>query len=311
MERLIGDGMRSVQVLLSSYNGEKYIQRQIDSILAQEEVDIHLLIRDDGSKDRTREIIAEYVEKYPDKVEVVTGENLGYKKSFLTLLQLAGDYDYYAFADQDDYWLPDKEISSIREMEKDGDDIPKLAQVNLEATDENLKPLVPPPAYRELCVPEHDNTYAGDFFQGCIMTWNQKAMDLFRDYMPKGNYSHDHWVGKVTYLLGRVYFVTEKKIYYSRHGDNTSTTDDRFGGRYRRLMTLLHGNENVYDNMGADLLAAYRHKLSDHDVRLCEDFVKYKTHFSSKWRLLTNSKLRRPSALATVLYKFCILINRV
>ncbi len=303
--------MKSVQVLLSSYNGEKYIERQIESILAQEEVDVHLLIRDDGSKDSTRKIIAEYAERYPDKVEVVTGENLGYKKSFLKLLKMAGDYDYYAFADQDDYWLPDKEISSIREMEKDGDDIPKLAQVNLEGTDENLKPLVPPPIYRELCITDHDSVYAGDFFQGCIMTWNKKAMELFRDYTPKGNYSHDHWVGKVVYLLGRVYFVKEKKICYTRHGDNTSSTDDRFGGRYRRLLVLLHGNESVYDNLGKDLLEGYRRLLAAHDAQICEDFDTYKTNLPAKWRLLTNMKLRRPSALATILYKFCLLINRV
>ncbi len=303
--------MRSVQVLLSSYNGEKYIERQIKSILAQEEVDIHLLIRDDGSKDSTRKIIAAYANRYPDKVEVVIGENLGYKKSFLTLLKLAGEYDYYAFADQDDYWLPDKEISSIREMEKDPEDIPKLAQVDLLATDENLKPLVPPPAYQELCITDHDSVYAGDFFQGCIMTWNKKSMDLFRDYTPKGNYSHDHWVGKVTYLMGRVYFVKEKKIYYTRHGDNTSTTDNRFGGRCRRLMILLHGEAEVYDNIGQDLLDGYRQRLLLHDLKMCEDFACYKHDFAAKWRLLTNRKLRRPSALATVLYKFCILINRV
>lgn len=303
--------MKSVQVLLSSYNGEKYISRQIDSILAQEEVDIHLLIRDDGSKDKTREIITAYEKKFPNQIQVVTGENLGYKKSFLTLVQLAGDYDYYAFADQDDYWLVDKEISSIREMEKDGEDIPKLAQVNLEGTDENLKPLVPPPAYQELRIPEHDNVYAGDFFQGCIMTWNRKAMDLLRTYMPTGNYGHDHWVGKVTYLLGRVYFVGEKKIYYTRHGDNASATNDLFQGRLGRLKTLLHGENTVYDNMGHDLLNGFRQYLAPHDLQMCEDFISYKNHFSAKWRLLTNGKLRRPSLLATFLYKFCILINRV
>ena len=95
--------MKTVQILLSSYNGEKYISRQIDSILRQKDVEIHLLIRDDGSTDGTRAIIKEYEKKYPANVEVVFGENMGWKKSFFTLLRLAGDYDYYAFADQDDY----------------------------------------------------------------------------------------------------------------------------------------------------------------------------------------------------------------
>ncbi len=237
--------MRSVQVLLSSYNGEKYIKRQLESILAQEEVDVHLLIRDDGSSDGTREIIWDFEKRFPNKIKVVVGENLGYKKSFLTLVQMAGEYDYYAFADQDDYWLPDKEISAIKEMEKDGDDIPKLTQVNFEPTDENLKPLVPAPIYFDLCVPEHDRIFAGDFFLGCLMTWNRKAMKLLQVYLPQGDYGHDYWVGKVIYLLGRVYFVPDKKICFSRHGDNTSCSCERARARIRRLQALLRGGDGV------------------------------------------------------------------
>lgn len=303
--------MKSVQVLLSSYNGEKYIARQIDSILAQESVDIHLLIRDDGSKDGTRAILSDYESRFPEKIKVVTGDNLGYKKSFLTLIRLAGDYDYYAFADQDDYWLSDKESSSIAEMEKDPEDIPKLAQVDLEAVDENLKPLLPPPDYQDLHILEHDNVYSGDFFQGCLMTWNRKAMELLKSYMPQGDYGHDHWVGKVIYLIGCVYFVSEKKIFYARHGDNASATDDRVGGRLQRLCWLLCGKADVYDNMGQDLLNGYCQILSNHDRRICEDFICYKRNIGAKWRLLMNKNLRRPSLFATVLYKFCILINRV
>ena len=303
--------MKSVQVLLSSYNGEKYIARQIESILAQEDVDIHLLVRDDGSKDGTRTILSDYERRFPEKIRVVTGDNLGYKKSFFSLIQLAGEYDYYAFADQDDYWLPDKEISSIRGMEKDSDDIPKLAQVDFIVTDENLKPLVPAPAYRELRIDKHDYVYVGDFFQGCLMTWNRKAMELLKSYMPQRDYSHDHWVGKVIYLLGRVYVVPEGNIYYTRHGDNASTTDDRMGGRLLRIKSLFHGKSNVYDNIGQDLLDGYRSFLLPHDVQMCEDFAQYKHKFAAKRRLLMNGNLRRTSFLATVLYKFCILINRV
>ncbi len=303
--------MKSVQVLMSSYNGEKYIKRQIDSILAQESVDIHLLIRDDGSKDGTKEIILSYERNFPDKVQVLIGENMGYKKSFLTLVQLAGDYDYYAFADQDDYWLSDKEFSSILKMEQDSEDIPKLAQVNLEVTDTNLKPLVPSPDYPELCVPDHDYIYAGEFFQGCLMTWNKKAMRLLQHYMPVGNYSHDHWTGKLIYLLGRVYFVPERKIYYIRHEDNVSITGSLVRARLLRLKSLLSGDKNVYDNIASDVLNGYRQFLSEHDVCMCEDLVNYKNSFSAKLRLLTNNKLRRSSLLATFLYKFCILTNRV
>ncbi len=74
---------------------------------------------------------------------------------------------------------------------------------------------------------------------------------------------------------------------------------------------LLCGKADVYDNMGQDLLDGYRSLLSPHDLRMCEDFAHYKHDWAAKRRLLTNGNLRRTSPLATVLYKFCILINRV
>ena len=104
--------MHTVQVLMSTYNGERYIRRQIDSIMAQTGVEVYLLIRDDGSEDSTVSIIQEYVEQYPDRIQIVIGKNIGWKKSFIQLLRMAGNFDYYAFADQDDYWFPDKEICS-------------------------------------------------------------------------------------------------------------------------------------------------------------------------------------------------------
>ena len=127
---------------MSSYNGEKYIKEQIDSILAQEEVEIYLLIRDDGSRDATLDILEKY-EKL-DNVRLIKGENLGVKKSFLSLIAMAPDYfDYYALSDQDDYWLTDKMISAINHIEGAGENLDDnfLYYSNTCLVDENLFPL--------------------------------------------------------------------------------------------------------------------------------------------------------------------------
>ena len=100
--------MDKVAILMSTYNGEKYLDEQIGSILAQEGVDVTLYIRDDGSSDRTAEIIKYYCKRYHN-VSFTQGENLGVGNSFMQLVYDAKDvYDYYAFADQDDIWLRDK-----------------------------------------------------------------------------------------------------------------------------------------------------------------------------------------------------------
>ena len=100
-------GLPFVSVLMSTYNGEKYIREQIESILNQKKVKVHLLIRDDGSQDSTIEIVKEYANKYPN-VSVYAGKNIGIGNSFMELLRNAPEADYYAFADQDDVWLDGK-----------------------------------------------------------------------------------------------------------------------------------------------------------------------------------------------------------
>ena len=105
--------MSTIQVLMSAYNGEKYIGEQIDSILAQDcgnkgLADVKLLIRDDGSSDSTRDILEQYVVNYPSQVSWYHGDNKGVIKSFFDLLDKSVDEAaYYAFADQDDYWMPE------------------------------------------------------------------------------------------------------------------------------------------------------------------------------------------------------------
>ena len=99
--------MEKIQVLMSTYNGEKYLKEQIESILNQEKVEVNILIRDDGSCDKTLKIIKE-LSKNP-KISYYEGKNIGPAKSFMDLVNKSGDkFNYYAFADQDDIWMPNK-----------------------------------------------------------------------------------------------------------------------------------------------------------------------------------------------------------
>ena len=105
--------MRKIQILMSVYNGEKYLETQIKSILSQDcerknIAKVTLLIRDDGSSDNTHEILNKYSKLYPDSIRWYKGENIGVINSFFDLVEHSDEVDYYAFSDQDDYWLPDK-----------------------------------------------------------------------------------------------------------------------------------------------------------------------------------------------------------
>ena len=303
--------MKTVQILLSSYNGEKYISRQIDSILCQKDVEIHLLIRDDGSTDNTRKIIKEYEERYPSNIKVVLGENIGWKKSFFTLLTLAADdYDYYAFSDQDDYWYKDKEISSIAVMESDSITGPKLVQVDYITTDKNLRPLKLQPQARPIVPRYHDELFSEEFFQGCCMTWNYAAMQLLKRYTPKKNYGHDYWVGVVCSLFGTAYYLPVPKFLYIRYEKSVSTTGNQLAGQLARLKRFIHGDHQLYYNIGDDILKGYGCLLKDRDRKMCLDLKNYKHSIRSKMKILFNCHLRRRSIRGSLFFKFSILLNR-
>lgn len=112
--------MKRILVLLSTYNGELFLREQLDSLFAQVGVELHIWVRDDGSKDSTQKILFEYREKFPNKITIVLGENIGWKRSFFELLSFAKQnsvvYDYYAFCDQDDIWLPTKLQRAVEKM---------------------------------------------------------------------------------------------------------------------------------------------------------------------------------------------------
>lgn len=193
--------MKRVQVLLSSYNGEKYIQKQLDTIFAQKGVEVSCLVRDDGSSDGTLQVLRAYQEQEP-RLQWVQGENLGWRKSFMELLRLAGEADYYAFSDQDDEWFEDKLLTGVGMLEQRPEDIPLLfhcARIRKDPGGEQEQQMLP----RPLSV---KNALMQEYCQGCAMMINRRARDLLCAYRPKGTYGHDFWVGVVCYLLGEVHY---------------------------------------------------------------------------------------------------------
>lgn len=111
-----------VDILMATYNGEKYISEQLESIIGQDFKDWKLFIRDDGSKDNTIHIIDNYMKKFPDKIELIDNynRNLGVKLNFGELMKRSKN-QYCMFSDQDDVWLPNKisiTLNKMKELEK-------------------------------------------------------------------------------------------------------------------------------------------------------------------------------------------------
>ena len=128
---------KTIDILMATYNGEKYLVEQIESILNQTYKNIRLIISDDESKDNTRKILEEY-EKKDNRIKVFYQEkNLGYVKNFEFLLKQV-ENDIFMLSDQDDVWLPEKVEKSYKTLQEQNAD---LAFGDLEVVDENLKTL--------------------------------------------------------------------------------------------------------------------------------------------------------------------------
>ncbi len=106
--------MNKILVLMSTYNGEKYVDLQVKSVLNQKQVSVKLYIRDDGSKDKTVDIIKSFKD---DRITIFEGRNKGARDSFFESIESAPlDFDYYAFCDQDDYWEDDKLFCAVYKL---------------------------------------------------------------------------------------------------------------------------------------------------------------------------------------------------
>src|SRR5690606_7688467 len=131
-----------IDILMSTYNGARYLAEQIDSILGSSFADFRLMIRDDGSVDDTPALIAEYASA-DGRITVVSDTlgNLGASASFMRLLELS-NAPYFMFADQDDVWLPNKVKRSYEKIsEHESPGLPNIVFTDLSVVDEKLKPI--------------------------------------------------------------------------------------------------------------------------------------------------------------------------
>ena len=119
-----------VNILLSTYNGEKYLSEQLDSLMNQTYQNMVIYVRDDGSNDKTLDILYKYQKQDGRKQMIILKEdkpvNLGFMESFWILLRSCEHADYYAFCDQDDVWLPEKVERGVAALEKERNDVPLL-----------------------------------------------------------------------------------------------------------------------------------------------------------------------------------------
>ena len=206
-----------VCIILSTYNGKKYVCQQLDSIFqSAEDMDIFLYVRDDGSNDDTIQILEEYGKKNNVEIKIDAGENVGSARSFLLAIRNCPKADYYAFCDQDDVWLPKKiatAVNQIRDTEK-----PILWCSDYQVTDANQNVILP----SALKQPIQDDVRSMFYnnVPGCTMVFNWALMQKMRMIEISEIRMHDIMAMNVALITGEIYFEKNPFVLYRQHGDN-------------------------------------------------------------------------------------------
>jgi len=216
-----------IDILLSTYNGAPYLAQQLDSILAQTVSDWRLLVRDDGSTDGTRAILADYAGRYPERIRLMEADgNVGCVRSFERLL-VASDAEYICFADQDDIWLEDKLahlMAMMKEAEASVQDVPIVVCSDLQVVTEDLV-LIDPSFWhyvrlRPDLLQTPNSLAVCNYVTGCAMLFNRAAREASLPFPPQA-YMHDAVVALSTLAKGGVIRICEHRdVLYRQHHDN-------------------------------------------------------------------------------------------
>lgn len=279
-----------IAVMMSTYNGEKYIREQIDSILSQKgEFSLALIVRDDGSQDNTISILKDYEDKGLLKL-YCDGQNLGPARSFMSLFMSTRDYDYYAFSDQDDYWCDNKIQKGIDAIKSEKQ--PALFFSNGELVDERLKYLgrnifrkTPPINFESMII------NGGP--PGCTMLWNEELAQIIREKgIPELMWVHDLYVVRVASAIGKIKYCDDCLIKYRQHGSNVIGIKTKKAEALKdRVNRIIKKNEKSIVDYLQVIEIMYKKEIQDDKISFVESVIGYKKSLYSRLKIATNSKV--------------------
>lgn len=301
-----------VAVLMSTYNGERFLREQLDSILRQFSVNLHLVIRDDGSQDRTLDIVQEYRDRF-HRITLLRGSNIGCKRSFLELAQFAlenlNEYAYFAFSDQDDVWNDDKLFRAVSILDDCKNNNGVLYHSCYEIVDKNLNH-----------INKSSSKIYGTFGEalianqciGCSMVFDYKVLSkavrinshIVNDYrLPY----HDVWFYLVALASNaRVIYDDVATFKYRQHGNNEI-------GLGNKLKSYKLRCKNVFKHKG---LKSYFAELLTQTLTIAElstnkellNTVKmYRNSITDKLNLITDSRFKTKNCIINLSFKMMVL----
>ncbi|MDX1382156.1 MAG: glycosyltransferase family 2 protein [Thermoanaerobaculia bacterium] len=216
----------TVHILLSTFDGERFLTPQLESLVAQDYPACVVHVRDDGSGDDTPRILDEFADRHPKVVVETGGGRRGFVGSFLELLRLApdGPGHLYAFCDQDDVWRPDKISRAVAAIGAGETADTALYFARVEVVDADLQPLTLSPLPRR---PGFANAVVENVVTGCTAVLGRRLRELMLEAPPESMLLHDWWAYLVGSAFGRLCYDPVPAVKHRQHGANVSQWEGR------------------------------------------------------------------------------------
>lgn len=297
------------QILLSTFNGLPYLEQQLQSLMEQDHRPLEVLARDDGSHDGTLSLLQDWTRRW-SALQIVSGENMGAARSFLTLLESASsEVDYLAFCDQDDVWLSDKISRAVAVLDREDPTIPTLYCSRAAMVDADLRFL----RYSDL--PIRGLSFGNALVEcpviGCTSVINQAARQLLLLERPRTVMMHDWWIYLVVSACGRVIFDREPRLLHRRHPRVNSPIPVSFVDRARSQLRRQRQFRRRTPSQAEELQRIYGQRLPEDSRIILERFLAAQPRLSTRIAYAMHGEAHHQSRLGNMLFKTLLVFNRV
>jgi len=297
-----------VVVLLSTYNGEKYIKEQLDSILNQIYKNIKIIVRDDGSTDNTVQILKEY--NNDGKIILYIGNNIGHVKSYYWLLENSEKADYYSFADQDDIWFNYKIFNAVNALNYTGNEKPSLYFSDFDYCNKDLifishkKPL-------KLKI----NFYSvllNNINWGFTSVINNKLRDMFLLMPSHENIPHDYLILFLGYFFGNIIYDKYRCAKHRIHDNNVSMSYfNFFKHQIWRIKNILLSDDLNFKKRWISFLNIYNYILTEEIKNEFKIYINVNNYFYYYIKKIFKNKRYRDELFDEIAIRFIFLIGRI
>lgn len=301
-----------IDILMATYNGERFLRPQLDSILQQSNQEWQLIIRDDCSTDSTVQIIKEYQLLRPEQITFIQAEHPSgsAQNNFFQLLQYS-KAEYVMLADQDDVWLQQKvqaTLDKMQQMEQQfGTGTPLLVHTDLTVVDENLR-LINLSLFQMQNMDakrnQLNNILVQNIVTGCTMMVNRALLDYVQK-IPQYAVMHDMWLALVATAFGQIGFLDKATILYRQHGNNVNGAKNMksltyFAGKLAHINEVHRGLVKQYQQ-AAEFDAVYHEKLTTEQRAMLRAYsLLEKQTILQKMKILTNYQLYKKGIVRKV-----------